>query len=75
MDDNYHAGLRLYNEGDYELALDLFLEEEEELSNSLKEGASTVKNYHDICFYIGNCYYRLKDYDNAIKLFQKKFEG
>lgn len=73
MDDNYHVGLRLYNQGDYEAAMELFHEQEQELTSSLREGVNTVKNYHDICFYLGNCYYRLKHYEKAINYFQKKF--
>ena len=44
-----------------------------EFANSLQEGVATVKQYHDICFYIGNCYFRLKNFEKAIEFFSKTF--
>ena len=67
--------MRLYHLGEYDDALELFLEEESELQSSLKEGAESVKQYQDIYFHIGNCYYRLKDFEKAITYFSRKFEG
>ena len=75
FDSNYATGLRLYAQGEYEEALELFIEEESELASSLKEGAVSVKQYHNICFQIGNCHYRNKDYEEAIEFFEKQFEG
>ncbi len=41
----------------------------------MKEGVEKVKQYQDLCFHIGNCYYRTKDYEKAIEYFSRKFEG
>jgi tetratricopeptide (TPR) repeat protein len=65
-EDAITRGLKYYDRGDFTSALKTFKEEEEELRTCLKEGAQSVKLYHDAVFHIGNCYYRLKNYEKAI---------
>ena len=59
----------------YEEALEILTLEEHDLKESLKEGADNVKVYHDVCFHIGNCHYRLKQLEKAIEWFGKEFPG
>ena len=79
MDDSNESpisrGLKLYNKGDFLSALQIFKEEEQELRECLKEGAEGMKVYQDAIFHIGNCYYRLKNYEKAIEYFSKEFKG
>ena len=60
---NSKKGIKFYKKGDYETAINLFLEE---MKNKKK-----FKNY----FYLGQSYSMVNDNQNAIKMYEKALSG
>lgn len=65
-DPGLSEGLSLYQQGDFEGALEAFKEEERLLREGFGAESGSMQLYQDIVFHIGNCYYRMKDYEKAI---------
>ncbi len=57
---NYSKAITLYNDGNFTNAKDLFLELYK----------NDYKNF-EVCYNLGNCYYRLNDFPNAILYYER----
>ncbi len=63
INEDYELALKLYSEKNYSQAIDKF-------KNSLSKSKDSNIN-SDCNYYIGECYFALKDYDNALSHFNK----